>query len=127
MKQKTIKIIYWITTVLFALFMLFSGLTGLMPNEQTIETMKHLGYAPHVIIIISIAKILGSIALLQNKYKTIKEWAYSGFTIDIIGASASIYFVGDGIGMVLFPLVFLAVMFVSYFSWKRLGVKKSKR
>ena len=119
MKPKTIKIIYWIVTILFSLFMLFSGVSEIMQIEQSKEVMKHLGYPMYANIIIGVAKILGAIAILQWKFQIVKEWAYAGFTIDIIGASASFYFAGDGIAMVLSPFIFLAAMFLSYFLWKK--------
>ncbi|MEK6984619.1 MAG: DoxX family protein [Nanoarchaeota archaeon] len=119
MKPKTIKIIYWIITILFSLFMLFSGVSEIIQTEQAKEVMKHLGYPIYVNTIIGVAKILGVIAILQWKFKTIKEWAYAGFTIDFIGAGASIYFSGDGILKALPIIPFLAVMFISYFLWKK--------
>ena len=125
MKPKTIKIIYWVITILFSAFMLFSGIVEIMQTQQTQEVMKQLGYPMYVNTIIGIAKILGVIAILQWKFPIIKEWAYAGFTIDIIGASASFYFSGDGIVATLMPFIFLAVMFVSYFLWKK--VEKMKK
>jgi hypothetical protein len=46
-----------------------------------------------------------------------KEWAYAGFTIDILGAAASTYFV-EGIGPAIFTAVFLVPLFLSYYFWK---------
>ena len=118
MKPKTIKIVYWTVTILFSLFMLFSGFSEVMQTEQAKEIMKHLGYPIYVNTIIGVAKILGAITILQSKFRTLKEWAYAGFAIDFFGASASLYFAGDGILMALSPMIFLAVMFISYFLWK---------
>ena len=123
MKPKTIKIIYWAVIILFSLFMLFSGVSELMQTEQAKEIMKHLGYPVYVNTIIGVAKILGALAILQWKFKTLKEWAYAGFTIDFIGASTSFYFAGDGILMILSPFIFLAVMFLTYFLWKKVEKK----
>ena len=120
MKPKTIKIIYWVTTILFSLGMLFGAITELMQNEQSVKVMKDLGYPAYLNYIIGTAKILGVIAIIQWKYMTIKEWAYSGFMIDIVGATASIYFAGQGLGMALVATVpFLFIMFVSYFLSKK--------
>ena len=119
MKPKTIKIIYWISTILFCLGMLFSGVTELMQTEQAIEVMKQLGYPAYLNMILGIAKVLGILAILQWKFKTIKEWAYAGFAFDFLGASASLYFAGNGILMALSTLPFFAVMFTSYFLWKK--------
>ena len=119
MKPKTIRIIYWIVTILFSLFMIFSGVSEIMQTEQAKEIMKHLGYPVYVNTIIGVAKVLGALIILQWKFKTIKEWAYAGFVIDFIGASASFYFAGDRILTTLSPMIFLAVMFISYFLWKK--------
>lgn len=120
MKPKTVKIIYWVSTIIFCLGMLYSGIGGLFPNEQTNKVMTDLGYPFYLLTILSVAKILGVLAILQPKFKTLKEWAYAGFTIDFIGAGASFAFTGGSIGMILSPLPFLIVLFVSYFSWKKL-------
>ena len=126
MKPKTIKVIYWIAVILFSLFMLFSGVLEVMQTQQAKEAIKHLGYPIYVNTIIGVAKILGVLAILQWKFQTLKEWAYAGFTIDFIGAGASIYFAGDGILMAFSVLIFLAVMFLTYFLWKKVErIKKT--
>ena len=126
MKPKTLKIIYWTVTILFAAFFSFGAVSELTQNPQAVEIMTHLGYPAYLNTIIGIAKILGAIAIIQWKYKTIKEWAYAGFTIDIIGAAASMFFSKDSIGTVIFTLVFLVPLFASYFLWKKVdGMKKS--
>ena len=119
MKQKTIKILYWIITILFCITMLFSGISQLTQNPQSVEVMIHLGYPIYLNLILGIAKILGVLALLQWKFKILKEWAYAGFTFDILGAGLSMYFSSDGILLALSTLIFLAVMFISYFLWKK--------
>ena len=62
MKPRTIKIIYWAVTILFSLFMLFSGVSEIMQTAQAQEIMKHLGYPMYVNTIIGVAKVLGAIA-----------------------------------------------------------------
>ena len=119
MKPKTIKILYWAVTILFSLAMLMSGILEVMQTEQSVEVIRHLGYPAYVNTIIGVAKILGVIAILQWKFRTVKEWAYAGFTIDFIGAGASMYFAGDEILTALSPVIFIAVMFISYFLWKK--------
>ena len=113
-------------TILFSLAMLFSGFSEVMQTKQAMEVMKHLGYPIYVNTIIGTAKILGVIAILQWKFRTLKEWAYAGFTIDFLGAAASIYFSGDGILKALSVIPFFVVMFLSYFLWKKVErLKKS--
>lgn len=130
MKPKTIKIIYWIVTILFCLANFFSGIAELFPNQQGLDVMKLLGYPAYFLTILGIAKILGSVAIIQTKFRTVKEWAYAGFTIDYISASASFYFVNRDVFGILIPIMFLAVMFLSYSLWKKVeqinGRKNSK-
>jgi hypothetical protein len=73
MKSKTIKIIYWSVTGFFALAMLLDGIVGVMRIEAGKEALAHLGYPEYDLTIFGIAKILGSIAILQPKFRTIKE------------------------------------------------------
>ncbi|MEX0721241.1 MAG: DoxX family protein [Balneolaceae bacterium] len=73
----------------------------------------------YVSTILGAAKILGAIVLVMGMFKTLKEWAYAGFAFDLIGASASGAYIGE-ILVVIVPLVYLAVMFLSYFLWKKM-------
>jgi hypothetical protein len=119
MKPKTIKIIYWVLTVIFVLFMVMDGGAGIAREKTGQEVMRHLGYPIYIMVITGVFKVLGAIAIAQNSLKTIKEWAFAGFFINFAGAFASRAFVGDGIGLLMFPLVILVVMFILYYFWKR--------
>jgi len=125
MKPKTIKVTYWILAVIFALFMLMDGSAGVMKEQTGQDVMNHLGYPIYIMVITGAAKILGAVAILQTKFKTIKEWAFAGFAFNFIGASASRAFVGDSIGLIIFPMIILAVMFAVYYFWKQYEQVKS--
>ncbi len=112
--MKKINIIYWTTTIIIFL------MEGVMPaltsqTEMAKEGIRHLGYPAYFGIMLTVFKVLGAIVLIIPKVSAqIKEWAYAGFTIDFICASASIWVV-DGFGFdVLFPLLFLGILIVSY-------------
>ena len=126
MQPKTIKTIYWVLTVIFVLFMAMDGGAGIMREKTGQEVMKHLGYPIYIMVITGGFKVLGAIAIAQNKFKTIKEWAFAGFFINFVGAFASRAFVGDGIGLLVMPLVMMAVMFVVYYFWKRYETIKNQ-
>jgi hypothetical protein len=119
MASKAARIWYWIITVLFSLFMLFSAYGGFFPNQQTYDLLAGLMLPLYMLQILGIAKVLGVIAILQNKFTTIKEWAYAGFAFDIIGAGLCFAFVGAGFDAVLFTWVFLIPLFLSYWLWKK--------
>lgn len=76
--------------------------------------MATLGYPEYLMTILGVAKISGVIALLIPGLPLLKEWAYAGFTFDILGASASHAFVGDPVGEILIPLVLLTICIASY-------------
>ena len=119
--MKKLKTWYWITTIIFALMMIMDGVGGITQQEAGKEVLKHLGYPMYLLIIVGIAKLLGAASILQNKFTTIKEWAYAGFAINFIGAFASRALVGDGISLLIPPLIALIIMFIPYMLWKKLA------
>lgn len=119
--MKKLKTWYWIATIIFALMMIMDGVGGITQQEAGQEVLKHLGYPMYLLIIVGIAKLLGAASILQNKFTTIKEWAYAGFAINFIGAFASRAFVGDGISLLIPPLIALVIMFIPYILWKKLA------
>jgi hypothetical protein len=76
-------------------------------------------YPIYIIVITGVFKLFGAIAVLQNKFKTIKEWAFASFAINFIGAFASRAFVGDAGGLLFIPIVMLVIMFILYYFWKK--------
>jgi hypothetical protein len=125
MKPKTIKIWYWALTVLFALAMLMDAIGGITKQPAGVQVLNHLGYPIYNMPMYGVAKLLGVIALLQIKFKTIKEWAYAGFAFNFISAFTSRVIMGDGIADLAPPLIMLAIMFVTYFFWKRFEALKN--
>lgn len=118
MRPKTWKIIYWVFLILFCLAMAYSGVSQLMQIPQGQEIMAHLGYPMYVNYIIGLAKIFGIIALLQPWCRTLKEWAFAGFAIDLIGATASFAFV-DGAMAAVSMIPFLIFFVVTYLLYKK--------
>jgi hypothetical protein len=66
-------------------------------------------------------------AILFGRLPRLKEWAYAGFTFDLIGAFWSHLKSGDPIYIAAVPLCFLGVLAVSYLSWKRLELEATKQ
>jgi hypothetical protein len=119
MKPKTIKITYWCLIVLFSLAMLGDAFGGITKQQAGIDVLNHLGYPIYIMPFMGYLKVLGVIALLQTKFRNLKEWAFAGFAFIFIGAAASRAAMGDGAGMVAMPLVMLAVLFVTYWFWRK--------
>jgi hypothetical protein len=117
--MKKINIIYWIATGLLAALMLSSAIPSIINGPDTAKFMAHLGYPPYFGAYLGVAKILGVIAILVPGFPKIREWAYAGFTFDLISAVYSFIAVKDPLsGLALFP-VFFAILIVSYIYWHK--------
>lgn len=124
MKSRTIKIIYRVITFLFVLMMLADGIAGTLRVEGTKEALDNLGYPLYLATITGIAKLLGAVAILQPIFRTIKEWAYAGFVFTFFGAFFSHLFAGSGAGFFIVPIIMLAIVFLSYFLWRKIELEK---
>jgi uncharacterized membrane protein len=119
MKPRTLNGLYWGLTSVFCLLMLADGLAGLLHEANGVAAMRQLGYPVYIMDITGAAKILGALALLQPRYRTLTEWAFAGFAIDFIGAAASVAFAGMGLVAMLPAVVMLAVLGGLYYLWQR--------
>jgi hypothetical protein len=117
--MKKINLSYWIITIIFAGFMIFTAVPDLLLQDKTKSFITMLGYPPYFAPFIDVAKIIGSIAICIPAFKRIKEWAYAGLFFDLAGATYSVvikYGVDVSIVFMLLPMVFL---FASYFLWHK--------
>lgn len=112
--MKKDKIIFWTTTIIIFI------MEGLIPaftsqSELAKEGIRHLGYPPYFGNALVVFKVLGALTLIIPQVpKRLKEFAYAGFTFNFLFASIS-HFVIDGIDFQsFFPLIFLAILGVSY-------------
>jgi uncharacterized membrane protein YphA (DoxX/SURF4 family) len=115
--MKATKAIYWTSTVLFALVFALTGTLYLIHNPQMVTKLAALGYPPYMLAILGTAKILGAIALVAPRFPRIKEWAYAGFVFDFLGAiwsHVAVQGVGRSAAVVLVPLALVTVSYVSY-------------
>jgi hypothetical protein len=111
------KIIYWAATGIVCSVMVFSAINFNLNNP--LGPMKgafaHLGFPNYFKIELTVAKILGVLALLiPGIPPRVKEFAYAGFAITLISASIAHFSSGDGILFVIDPLLFLGALIVSY-------------
>ena len=127
MKPKATRTFYWSISIFFAALMFMDGIGGVTQQQAGQEVMKHLGYPMYALLIFGTAKLFGAIAIVQNKFQTIKEWAYAGFAFNFIGAFASRLFAGDGFIEILLPLIMLAFLSVPYIAWKKFERLKTEQ
>ena len=121
MKPKTINILYWIFTILFAALMLFSAYSSILVNDDAKKLIhEQLGYPVYFIPFTGYAKLIGAIAILIPSLKTIKEWAYAGLFFDLVAAVYSGIALSHTFDpMMLFMLVWFVPGILSYIFWKK--------
>lgn len=112
--MKAWKIAYWIVTVLLSAFIVASSIPDVLQVEGAVMIFEHLGYPTYMLLIVGWAKILGVFGILQRWWPFLREWAYAGLVIDLLGAAASHMFVGDPVPMYAPALVALILTLASY-------------
>jgi hypothetical protein len=121
MSSKTINILYWVFTILFAALMIFSAIPNAMANEDSVKVIHDmLGYPVYFIPFIGVAKIVGAVVILIPGLNKVKEWAYAGLFFDLGGAVYSGIAVAKGVDpQMLFMLIWILPGILSYYYWNR--------
>lgn len=115
--MKTTKIIYYISTGLLTLLVLFSSGMYLFNYEEVAKMFVNFGYPTYIIYPYAVAKILGIVALWFISIKTIKEWAYAGFFFAFIFAFFAHVMIGDGEQMA--AIIAFVLLITSYITYKK--------
>jgi hypothetical protein len=118
--MKKLKIWYWIVTIIFAGFMIFTAVPNVMVDKASVDLINgFMGFPKYMIPFLGIAKIIGAIVILIPGLNRLKEWAYAGLFFDLAGATYGIIYlmgVKSDIVFMILPIVFL---FLSYFLWHK--------
>jgi DoxX-like family len=107
------KIVYWASTGLVAVMLLFA-LSYLTGSPEVVSGFAKAGYPQHLRIILGIVKPAAAIVLLLPGVALLKEWAYAGAAFTWVMAFVAHYSAGDGVQIWVMPLVLLALLSVSY-------------
>ena len=121
MTAKTTNTLYWTFTILFAVLMIFSAIGGIQPSQQAIELIHDgLGYPIYFIQFISIAKLIGAVAILIPNFNRIREWAYAGLFFDLSAAIySSIASSGKFDPLMITMLIWIIPGILSYVFWHK--------
>jgi hypothetical protein len=110
--------IAWIPTSIFSVLMAFSGVMYVAHASFAVQAFHELGYPPYFMTMLGLAKLFGVLALVVPRFPTLREWAYAGFTFDLVAAAIS-HAATDGALKAIPPLVALASLGASYFLRRR--------
>ncbi|WP_159732164.1 DoxX family protein [Sphingobacterium sp. 18053] len=112
------KILYYASTTLLTLVMLFSASEYFFNHEFIRGAFQHLGYPTYLIYPMAISKILGLIAIWSRKSQFLTGLAYAGFFYNVILAFFAHIAVSDNSQWIAVAAIIALVP--SYFSSKRL-------
>ena len=112
--MKTNKIIYYISTSLLTLLMLFSAGMYFLNYEEVAGMFTSFGYPTYIIYPYAIAKLLGLVAIWFLGNKNIKEWAYAGFFFAFVLAFFAHVMISDGEQMAaVLAMMFLIISYIT--------------
>lgn len=123
--MKNTKILYWTFTILFGGFMLFSAIPDMLMVPEATTFITQLGYPRYIVPFLGVAKLLGVIAIVVPGFPRLKEWAYAGLFIDLVGATYSGICVGGLNPAMLFMLVPFTLGTLSYVFYHKLQSRKA--
>ena len=112
------KILYWASTGLLSALMLMSAGMYVFRYEPIAATFTALGYPAYLVYPLATAKVLGVLAILTRRSKTLQGLAYAGFFYDTALALTAHLAVDDG--EFLPATVAMALVLLSYAAEKKL-------
>ena len=116
------KIAYWITTGIAAFLILGGAIFELLAKPEIMDSLASLGYPKYLALILGVAKVSAVIVILAPKLPRLKEWAYAGIAIDLIGAVLSHVATHHSNGDIFTPLLPLSMAMASW--WLRPAARK---
>jgi hypothetical protein len=112
--SKTNIMIYWISTFLTCLFLLFSAYTYFF-SKPTFEGVKALGFPDFFIYQLAILKIVAVVVILTPTFPMYcKEWAYAGVMLFYITALVAHIVHKDSIAISIMLIILMIILSASY-------------
>lgn len=109
------KTIYWSTTVLLSLFLLWSTWSYLF-SKPTIDGVRELGFPDFFRMQLAVLKLIAVIVLLLPQIPLpLKEWAYAGIGLFLLTAIVAHTAHGDPVAITLVNIVLIFLLITSRF------------
>ncbi len=105
---------YWAITAVVVGECAIGGVMDLLRMAPFYPTMLDLGYPSYLATILGTAKILAGAVLLAPRLPRLKEWAYAGILINMIGAAASHVATHQSATNLIAPAVFAGLALLSW-------------
>lgn len=108
---------YWAATAIVVAECAVGGIFDLLHAAPFYPTMIELGYPAYLATIMGTAKVVAAVVLLAPGLRRLKEWAYAGVLINMIGAAASHVAMHQALTNVIAPAAFAVLALLSW-SWR---------
>jgi uncharacterized membrane protein YphA (DoxX/SURF4 family) len=107
-------VVYWVTTAIVVAECLVGGAADLLRLDPFFPLLTQLGYPAYLATILGTAKVLAGLFVAAPRLPRLKEWAYAGILINMLGAAASYLATGSSVGNYIPPLSFAALALISW-------------
>jgi hypothetical protein len=105
---------YWTVTAIVVGECAIGGTMDLLRMAPFYPLMIDLGYPSYLATILGTAKIIAAGVLLAPGLPRLKEWAYAGVVINMIGAVASNAAMHQSVGNLIVPAAFCGLAILSW-------------
>ena len=112
-----IRSAYWTVTALVVGECAIGGAMDLLRMAPFYPMMIDLGYPPYLATIMGTAKVLAAVVLAAPGLPRLKEWAYAGVMINMIGAAASNVARHEPLSNLIAPAMFAGLALLSW-AWR---------
>ncbi|SEA42944.1 DoxX-like family protein [Arachidicoccus rhizosphaerae] len=120
MNNKISKITFYTGVILISLWFGTSGICELTKNPLVWDITVKLGYPPHFIYLLGIAKLSGIVVLLiPNRLLRLKEWVFAGIFFDILFAFFSKMAV-LGFAATIDAMIAFTIISITYWQFRKL-------
>ena len=111
------KTIYWASTLILFGMMLATGVLYFVFYDKLVAYFISYGYPTYLIYPLALAKIIGSLIILSNKNRFLKELAYMGFFYNFTLAFFAHLMIYE---LDPFPTISMILLIVSYITGKKI-------
>ena len=108
------QVVYWAATAVIVAECFGGGIYDLFRLRPFFPMLAQLGYPAYLSPMLAVAKFLAGTALLVPGFQRLKEWAYAGIMINMLGATVSWLAISHGPSDFVPPLAFAVITFVSW-------------
>ena len=105
---------YWTITGVVAGECIVGGTMDLFRLPPFYPMLIELGYPGYLATILGVAKLVAAVVLVAPGLRRLKEWAYAGVVINMVGAAASQVGAHRAVGNVAPPLAFAGLALLSW-------------